>query len=82
MRRLVILPQGWPCTLGECPPGFYLFQDDLCMKTEYVRESVGGNGVEAFNCGGEAFWGGASTNAECAKLIVQPVSVRWEEYEA
>jgi hypothetical protein len=80
MKRLLIEPHGWPCTLAECPPGFFLYQDDLCMKTEYVRESIDGKGPEAYCDSGEAFWGGVSTNAECAKLVVQPVNTKWEEY--
>lgn len=76
MRRLVIVPEGWPCTLAECRPGHFLWQDSLCFKDEYGAE-LGGQYTES----GEIFWGGAPNAVARAAFMVQPVSPVWEEYE-
>lgn len=74
MRRLVMIPDGWPCRLYECRPGFFVSGDALCFKDQYGSE--GGSYCET----GEFFWGGASFE-ERDKLIVQPVNSVWEEVE-
>ena len=76
MKSLVVKPDGWPCSLVECPPGFFVFEGNLCLKTEYGLEDL-----EVFNCGGEVFWGGAKTKEERRTLIVQPAYCEWEERE-
>lgn len=70
-----MMPDGWPCTLGECRPGHFIFQDLLCFKDEY------GSAGNAFNEAGEIFWGGTTDVTERRKLVVQPVDPVWEEYE-
>ena len=40
MNRLIIKPEGWECKLKDCPPGFFMFRNNLCFKTEY-----GANGM-------------------------------------
>ena len=75
MKRLVIIPVGWPCTLGEAPPGPFIdprHGDLLCFKSEYNHN----NGqVMAYNSAGEFFC------AECNATIVQPVEMQIEEFE-
>lgn len=66
MKRLVILPDGWPCSYAECRPGFFVLDGDLFLKSEY-----GGDG---YCSSGEAFAGNRESE-------VQPVSAVWEEYE-
>lgn len=73
MKRLVIHPDGWPCKFAECRPGYFLFMEALCLKTEY--------GDDAYCESGEAFWGGVSSKEDRAGVIVQPVYAAWEEYE-
>jgi len=95
MKRLVLEPFGWPCTLGECPPGHFLWEDSVCFKTEYggmecsnpgvpgpeVKWTVG-NHSDPYNEAGEHFWGGGVTDKdEREKLMVQPLVAKWEEYE-
>lgn len=75
MKRLVMVPEGWPCMLSECRPGHFIFESRLCFKDEY--EGAG----NSYNEAGEIFWGGTSDKHDRAKLIVQPVSPVWEEYE-
>ena len=75
MKRMIIKPEGWKCKLYECPPGFFVFNDHLCFKTEY------GPDLEVFNEGGEYFWGGVKTKEERAELEVQPVEVLWDEFD-
>lgn len=76
---------GEPCTLRECPPGAFMFQGRLGFKTEYGAAILGTNerGLQEFVISewpdaycmdsGEFFWGGTSTHADRAMLIVQPV---------
>lgn len=74
MKRFVIKPENWSCTLAECPAGFFMFNDQLCLKTEYV--GCGPQGV--YGASGEVFWGGAKTGAIRQKVLVMPVKVVWE----
>jgi hypothetical protein len=73
MKRLLIEPSGWPCTLKECPPGFFLYEKQLCFKTEYGKaiNFQGPYEPDAYNSAGEHF---CLLDAE-----VQPVTDRWEE---
>lgn len=75
MKRLVMVPEGWPCTHAECRPGFFLYGERLCFKDEYG--SAGGSYCDS----GEAWMGGTADKAERGKLIVQPVTPEWEFYE-
>ncbi len=75
MKRLVIEPAGWACTLGEAPPGPFIdprHGDLLCFKSKYNHED---HSVMAFNSAGEFF------HAEGNATIVQPVEMQVEEYE-
>lgn len=69
MRQMLILPEGWPCTLKEAPPGPFVTLTHptlLCFKSEYHQE----NGrVMAFNCAGEFFCGDGDAHE------VQPISL-------
>lgn len=77
MKRLLIEPDGWTCPLRECPPGFFIFEDRLCFKSEYLNDGD----IEVFNEAGEYFWGGMSMKADRDSLIVQPVTYRWVDEE-
>lgn len=78
MKRLIIVPSGWPCKLAECSPGFFLWQDmntelyhaSLCFKSEYG---------DVFNEAGECFWGGTTSKEARADIMVQPCDWEWEE---
>lgn len=74
MKRCTLIPDGWPCSFAECPPGFFMFNKNIFLKSEY-------GGDEAYCESGEVFWGGTQTKEERAKLEVQPVRVHWEYYE-
>lgn len=94
MKRMIVEPDGWPCTLEECPPGHFVIDGQLCFKTEYPAHELDpatkglpggklrwiiGNRIEAYNSAGEFFCGGVEAEEERAALMVQPVAVRWEE---
>jgi hypothetical protein len=82
MKQLVVKPACWPCTLLECPPGLFLFNNELCFKSEYALFDNEGNklsDIEVYCDNGEAFWGGVKTHEEKEKLIVQPLVAAWEE---
>ena len=82
----VLVPDGDPVSLAECPPGPFAIGDNLGFKTEYGAMSgkdVGCGTVEwtvthwpdAYCLdSGESFWGGASTREARAALIVQPLA--------
>jgi hypothetical protein len=71
MKILRVVPEGWPCTLEECPPGHFTHKDQLCFKTEYRDAGK----IEAYNSAGEFFCGDSN------KTIVQPVIHVWAEEE-
>lgn len=84
MKRLVLNPVGWPCTLAECPPGLFLSffgneQGDVCLKTDYPKP--GTRLSDAYCDNGDAFWGGAQTKADREALRVQPIEATWEEID-
>lgn len=58
-----IVPDGWPVKVEECPPGFFMCDDQLCFRNEY-----GQNGI--FNSAGEYF--------VTRGIMVQPVIYEWE----
>lgn len=66
MRKVELIPMGFPCTLAECPNGLFYFNDELCFKADYVGDVF-------IVDGGSAFWGGVSDKVERSKLVVQPV---------
>lgn len=68
-KRLVIVPDGWPCRFDACPPGLFVIDGRVCFKSEY--------GQDAFNEAGEMFWGGTGAHQERAALIVQPCITEW-----
>lgn len=68
MKKLILKPEGWPCSIEECPPGFFVFNDvHVGFKTEYHS---GEGGVQAYNEAGEHF--------VPRKIMVQPVYPVWE----
>lgn len=73
-KHLILKPFGWPTTFRDCPPGLFVFNGGVCLKSEY------GEG-ESFCESGEVFWGGTSTPNERANLVVQPVIAEWQEEE-
>ena len=73
MKKLTLIPTGWPCSLEECPPGHFLFDEKYVgFKTEY-RTSEGT--IEAYNEAGEAHSGRHCPD----EVIVQPLEPKWEE---
>ena len=76
MKRLELTPDGFPCTLAECPPGHFLFKDHVGFKSEYSTNS---GFIEAFNEVGEYFHGDG--NGEAKLCIVQPLQPIWRNEE-
>jgi hypothetical protein len=68
MKQLVIKPDGWPLPLAECNAGFFVYNDQLCFKSEYAAE------MQIYNSSGENFCG-----QDRDKLIVQPVFAEWTD---
>lgn len=66
MKRLLMMPDGWPCAYHECRAGYFVIGDDLFLKSEY--------GAQGYCSSGEMFAGDRNST-------VQPVFSQWEEYE-
>ena len=66
MKRMIIVPDGWPCLYHECRPGFFVVNESLYLKSEY--------GGEGYCDTGEYF-----AKTDC---MVQPVNSVWEEFES
>jgi len=84
MKRLVLIPNGWPCRLDECPPGLFVKGETVALKTEYGRIGEGAGPLPRWTdayvgASGEQFWGGAHTNEDRECLMVQPVVAEWRE---
>ena len=60
--------------LCDAPIGLFLFEDTLCLMTEYSSEGCGRHAYIVSS--GEMFWGGAKSKEERANLEVTPVEVR------
>lgn len=70
-KRLVIEPDGWPGELGYIQPGLFVWDDTLCVLSQY--------GGEAYLCeNGDAFAGGVNNKADRSRLIVQPCKATWK----
>jgi hypothetical protein len=79
VRTIYILePNGWPCTFGACPPGFFMRKGNLYLKSEYFTEGR----PDAYCDTGEYFAGGVQTPEERLALIVQPVTLMEREVSA
>ena len=68
-RELKIIPKGWPCLLGECPAGLFVYSENgydgiLCVKTAHGPILANGN---------EAWCRTSEKNA----LMVQPCEAVW-----
>ena len=75
MTRKMIVPNGWPCRLGEAPTGMFValdYPDLVCFKTEYCKHD---GRVEAYNSAGEVFYGDGNNH------MVQPVKIEIEDIE-
>lgn len=66
ITEIRLIPNGFPCKLADCPTGPFLREGSLGFKTQY--------GLDAYCFGsGEAYWGGAGSPMERARLVVQPM---------
>ena len=79
---LALLQPGWrvdddPVRLKDCPPGLFLWNGNLCFRSEYATMTeTNPNQPDAYVVeSGEYFWGGASTSKERDELLVQPVAL-------
>lgn len=79
MMRVVLKPDGWPCTIKEAPPGPIIFQGNnhtsLWFKSEYGNDNKRDGSYMAYNEAGEFLAVDQSTT------FVQPVEVVIEEEE-
>lgn len=82
MIRREIVPDGWPCSLADCPPGPFVTLADpelLCFKSKYrLPESVRYRSKEfrwcvALNSAGEYFH--VPEGFEDEAYMVQPVQL-------
>jgi hypothetical protein len=55
------------CRLQVCPPGFFIYNDDIHFKNEYGDAYCGDTG--------EVFWGGTDNKEDRDKLMVEPIKL-------
>lgn len=80
MKQLIIEPVMFECTLKECPPGLFVFDNELCIKSEYYTQHENRSVMEVFVASsGEYFWGGVNTYEARDKLMVIPCDWKWDE---
>lgn len=62
MKRLELKPDGFKCTLAECPPGLFLCDDEniVGLKSDYDDFYLA--------IDGDAFWGGLPQKKSAVKL--------------
>lgn len=64
--------------LGNCPIGLFLFQDEVCLKTEYWSNGK----PECFIVSsGEFFCGGVTNNDEYFDLFVIPLIIDFKFFD-
>lgn len=73
--RKILKPSDWECTLADCPPGLFVFEGEVCLKTEYPDKD---GHCEVYCSSGEAFWGGKSRKSEVDGLMVIPAIINNE----
>ena len=76
VSKIILKPSDWECTLAKCPPGLFVFNGEVCFKTEY--RGSGGHS-EAYCSSGEAFWGGQKHKADVDNLKVIPAYYEVDE---
>jgi len=67
MRQMTIVPDGWPRILAECRPGYFVYEDDLFLMSEY---------------GGESYCSSGERCCLQKQVQVQPVIVKWIEVDS
>jgi len=64
-------------TLHDCPPGLFLFEQTLALKSEYKTESLSRPGSWQSDAylieSGEYFWGATSDPVAREQLLVTPL---------
>lgn len=45
-------PSGFNCKIENCPPGMFLYENQICFKSEYGNNN---GDIEVFNDAGEYF---------------------------
>lgn len=73
MKRLVVVPDGWPCKLSECPSGLFMFEGALVVKSKYGPQE---NALLALDGG---IFTGQTEKEKRGDLIVQPCRYEWIE---
>lgn len=65
----VLLKNKRRCRLKNCPIGLFIYDDELCIKTEY------GCGYCYIISTGEIFRGGIDNRSKLSQLLVYPVKI-------
>ena len=65
ITRIQIKPKGFPCKLRDCKPGLFLYERDVCFRSDYNEFYIIGSG--------ETFWAGTASEEQRGDLTVQPM---------
>jgi len=91
MKRVTLVPHGWPCSLDDCPPGPFTVPGSepgtyMGFRSSYL-DTVSTEGrtqrrVQAYTLTtGEAWWGGTTNHEDRGAMLVQPLAVEVEDDE-
>lgn len=69
---MLVTKQKRTVKLGKCPIGLFLFEDELCLKTEYYQH---GKPECYIVSSGEFFVGGVLEEDKFLNLIVTPLNI-------
>jgi hypothetical protein len=72
----VMIVRDYKVTLLECPPGLFVFEGEVCFKSEHHSNLP--DRMEVFcTSTGEVFWGGTDHWVERSELKVHPACFGW-----
>lgn len=75
IESVYLFPVGTLVALKKCPPGFFLHDGKVGLKTSLHSMSGGIVMPDAYDVYGEYFWGGAVSPTERSNLRVLPLRV-------
>jgi hypothetical protein len=75
MKKLLLEPKGWTCSLEECPPGLFVSEDRIVgFKSLYSPDKDGY--LDVYEESGDIYPG---RDVDKRKMMVQPVKSVWVE---
>lgn len=81
MNPITLVPNDLPCTFDKCPPGLFVYDGELCFKSEDSTPNSEGLQEDAYWLSGQYWWGKAKTIKDRNAEIVQPWAILYVPYQ-